>query len=59
MKIRLFGGWDFDANTMKSDNWVKATHAKEVPMGGDLPVAAATKAPTFIMQAIKDLTVAT
>ena len=54
MKIRLFGGWDFDANTMKNDGWVKTAYAKGVPMGGDLPVAGNGKAPTFIMQAIKD-----
>ncbi|HET7002296.1 MAG TPA: DUF3604 domain-containing protein, partial [Puia sp.] len=54
MKIRLFGGWDFDANTMKNDGWVKTAYTKGVPMGGDLPVAGTAKAPTFIMQAIKD-----
>ncbi|HXB92979.1 MAG TPA: DUF3604 domain-containing protein [Puia sp.] len=54
MRIRLFGGWDFDANTMKSDAWVKTAYARGVPMGGDLPVAGSAKAPTFIMQAIKD-----
>ena len=54
MKIRLFGGWDFDANTIKSDGWVKTAYAKGVPMGGDLPETGAAKAPTFIMQAVKD-----
>jgi Protein of unknown function (DUF3604) len=54
MKIRLFGGWDFDAHTMKSDGWVKTAYSKGVPMGGDLPVATSAKAPTFIMQAVKD-----
>ena len=55
MKIRIFGGWDFDANTMKGDGWVKTAYAKGVPMGGDLPVATgSSKAPGFIMQAVKD-----
>ncbi len=55
MKIRLFGGWNFDQNTMKSDGWVKTAYVNGVPMGGDLPEKAATmKAPTFIMQAVKD-----
>jgi hypothetical protein len=55
MKIRLFGGWNFDQNTMNDSNWVKTAYAKGVPMGGDLPVmSASAKAPSFIMQAIKD-----
>ncbi len=40
---------------MKSDGWVKTAYVNGVPMGGDLPEkAAAMKAPTFIMQAVKD-----
>jgi Protein of unknown function (DUF3604) len=55
MKIRLFGGWNFDQNTMKADDWVKTAYTNGVPMGGDLPVMSGTaKAPTFIVQAIKD-----
>jgi hypothetical protein len=55
MKIRLFGGWNFTENTIKDINWVKSAYANGVPMGGDLPVMnASAKAPSFIMQAIKD-----
>ena len=40
---------------MKSDGWVKTAYVKGVPMGGDLPATTDNaKAPTFIMQAIKD-----
>jgi hypothetical protein len=54
MKIRVFGGWDFDANSMNEDGWVTKAYANGVPMGGDLPVAGNDKAPSFIMQAVKD-----
>lgn len=55
MKIRIFGGWNFDANSMKENDWVKKAYANGVPMGGDLPVMSGdAKAPSFIVQAIKD-----
>jgi hypothetical protein len=55
MKIRIFGGWGFDANSMKDADWVKKAYVNGVPMGGDLPAMAANaKAPSFIVQAIKD-----
>jgi hypothetical protein len=55
MKIRLFGGWNFDQNTLKATDWVKTAYANGVPMGGDLPnMTASAKAPSFIVQAIKD-----
>jgi hypothetical protein len=55
MKIRIFGGWNFDGNSMKDADWVKKAYVNGVPMGGDLPAMSANaKAPTFIVQAIKD-----
>jgi len=53
IKVRMFGGWSFAADTLKQKDWVKTGYAKGVPMGGDLPAPAA-KAPTFIVQAVKD-----
>lgn len=55
IKVRMFGGWEFEASTMKSKDWVKTGYAKGVPMGGDLPPAKA-KAPTFMVWAVKDPT---
>jgi hypothetical protein len=55
MKIRIFGGWKFNENSMKETDWVKNAYATGVPMGGDLPVMAdGAKAPSFIVQAVKD-----
>jgi hypothetical protein len=55
IKVRLFGGWGFSADTLKGDDWVKSGYANGVPMGGDLPPAK-SKAPTFLVWAAKDPT---
>ena len=53
IKVRLFGGWDFAPNALQKKDWVKTGYANGVPMGGELP-AAKSKAPTFIVWAVKD-----
>ena len=53
IKVRFFGGWDFAPNVLQNKDWVKTGYANGVPMGGDLP-AAKSKAPTFIVWAVKD-----
>ena len=55
IKLRMFGGWEYAADTLNDPNWVKTGYAKGIPMGGDLPPAKA-KAPTFIVWAVKDPT---
>ena len=53
LKVRLFGGWEFDKDVLKKDDWVKTGYAKGVPMGGDLR-GAKSKAPSFIVWGVKD-----
>ena len=53
LKVRMFGGWDFDAKMMDKRDWAKIGYAKGVPMGSDLP-AAKGKAPSFAVWAVKD-----
>jgi hypothetical protein len=53
IKVRLFGGWQFDPADVKLKDWPRIGYAKGVPMGGDLP-APTSKAPTFIVWAVKD-----
>ena len=53
IKVRMFGGWDFKPDTLKQKDWIAIGYAQGVPMGGDLP-ASKSKAPTFIVQALKD-----
>jgi Protein of unknown function (DUF3604) len=53
IKVRLFGGWEYRPEMLKQKDWVKVAYAGGVPMGGDLP-AAKGKAPSFVVQAVKD-----
>lgn len=55
LKLRFFGGWDYDARLLEDPHWVKTAYARGVPMGGDLPANTARKrAPTFLLWAVKD-----
>jgi hypothetical protein len=54
MTVRFFGGWDFDEKDATSRTPAAAGYQKGVPMGGDLGAAAAGKAPTFLVGAMKD-----
>lgn len=53
LKIRMFGGWDYDKDMLSKSDWVKKAYTDGVPMGGDLPKAKG-KAPTFLVWAMKD-----
>jgi len=57
IKVRFFGGWDYDRDAVDKTDWVKKAYAGGVPMGGDLPPMK-TEAPTFIVWALKDPTAA-
>lgn len=52
MKVRFFGGWDFNKADMAGD-WVAAGYERGVPMGGDL-TNGADKTPSFIVHAMMD-----
>ena len=56
MTVRFFGGYDFTPDDAQSRYLAEAGYAKGVPMGGDLQPAAAGKAPTFLVAALKDPT---
>ena len=56
MLVRFFGGWEFVPTDAKSRLPADVGYAKGVPMGGDLTVAPAGKAPTFLVAALKDAT---
>jgi hypothetical protein len=55
IKVRLFGGWEYAADTAQQSDWVQTGYAKGVPMGGDLPPLKG-KAPSFVVWAVKDPT---
>jgi hypothetical protein len=54
MTVRFFGGYDYTADDAKTRYFAELGYAKGVPMGGDLTPAAAGKAPTFLVAAMKD-----
>lgn len=54
MQVRLFGGFDFVGSDADQNDLAATGYAKGVPMGGDLKQAPAGKAPSFLIQAVKD-----
>jgi len=55
IKVRFFGGWDYDQNLLQAKDWAKTAYERGVPMGADLPArTASSKAPRFAILAIKD-----
>jgi hypothetical protein len=54
MTVRFFGGYDFSGADLGKPNWAEAAYGKGVPMGGDLAIAPAGKAPSFLVMAAKD-----
>ena len=54
LKVRFFGGYNLPATALTSDEGLQQAYDMGVPMGGDLAVAPAGAAPTFLVHAIKE-----
>lgn len=55
IRLRVFGGWDFQAADFDRPDWVAEGYARGVPMGSTLPPATVTSAaPTFLIMATAD-----
>jgi hypothetical protein len=55
MRVRFFGGWDFDGDLVEDDDFVEKAYEDGVPMGGDLPARPErARAPTFAVWAMKE-----
>lgn len=52
--VRFFGGWDFVEDDAETRVPASVGYAKGISMGGDLTVAPAGKAPSFLVAARKD-----
>jgi hypothetical protein len=52
--VRFFGGWDFNADDLRSRQPAFLGYEKGVPMGGDLTMAPSGKSPTFMVIALRD-----
>ncbi|MBN4055128.1 DUF3604 domain-containing protein [bacterium AH-315-K03] len=54
LKVRVFGGWDFNANEVHRPDFAREGYARGVPMGGDLTLGPKGEAPKFMIRAIRD-----
>jgi hypothetical protein len=54
MIVRFFGGWDFTKADADTRSPGAVGYTKGVPMGGDLSKAPSSKAPTFLVAALRD-----
>ena len=54
IRVRVFGGWDFEAEDLKNTDLTALGYQGGVPMGGDLTKAPRGKAPSFLIQALRD-----
>ena len=54
MRVRFFGGWEFDDNDLRTRLPAFRGYEKGVPMGSDLTRAPEGKSPTFMVYALRD-----
>lgn len=54
MTVRFFGGWDYSSEEALMPDLARIGYSKGVPMGGNLTQAPASKAPRFLIRAVKD-----
>ena len=54
LRVRLFAGWDFEADEVQRPDFARTGYARGVPMGGDLSAAPEGVAPTFMIRALRD-----
>lgn len=55
IRVRMFGGWDFDTGLVRRPDWVAQAYRTGVSMGSDLPTPpSGARAPRFLLQAEKD-----
>jgi len=54
IRVRVFGGWDFAAADLARADLTSEGYRRGVPMGGDLTQAPRGKAPSFLIQSLRD-----
>jgi len=54
IRVRVFGGFDFEAGDLQRSDFARHGYNKGVPMGGDLKAAPKGKAPAFMVRAVRD-----
>ncbi len=54
IRVRVFAGWDFEADEVSRPDFISQGYRRGVPMGGDLRDAPSGQAPTFMIRALRD-----
>jgi hypothetical protein len=54
IRVRVFGGWGFGADEVERQDFADRGYRGGVPMGGDLSNAPLSRAPTFMVRALRD-----
>ena len=54
IRVRVFGGWDFEPEEVERFDFAAQGYARGVPMGGDLTNGPDGQAPSFMIRAIRD-----
>ena len=54
IRVRVFAGWDFQADDIVRPDFAAQGYRRGVPMGGDLLQAPEGKAPSFMVRALRD-----
>jgi hypothetical protein len=54
MRVRVFAGWDFEADEVMRPDFIAQGYRRGVPMGGDLRKAPKGKAPVIMVRALRD-----
>ncbi len=54
IRVRVFAGWDFEADDVSRPDFVPQGYRRGVPMGGDLRDAPSGRAPTIMIRALRD-----
>jgi hypothetical protein len=54
IRVRVFGGFDFEDQDLDRSDFAKHGYDNGVPMGGDLKAAPKGRAPAFMVRAVRD-----
>ena len=54
LRVRVFGGWDFEADDVSATDFVYRGYGRGVPMGGELEGAPSGGSPRFMVRALRD-----
>jgi hypothetical protein len=54
IRLRFFGGWNFEHRDAYAPDLAAIGYARGVPMGGQLPAGQGERAPQFLVHALKD-----